>query len=91
MVMASHGRAPWYGPDGRNVEAYVIGIAGGSASGKVSYQLACLNYGLKIDKSDISSSSYPVRLRPYPYCLDSVTRCILPQAYGRGDQAGIRE
>lgn len=41
MVMASHGRAPWYGPDGKNVEAYVIGIAGGSASGKVSY----MNYG----------------------------------------------
>jgi hypothetical protein len=36
VVMASHGRAPWYGPDGKNVEAYVIGIAGGSASGKVS-------------------------------------------------------
>jgi len=37
VVMASHGRAPWYGPDGKNVEAYVIGIAGGSASGKVSW------------------------------------------------------
>jgi hypothetical protein len=36
VVMASHGRAPWYGPDGHNVPAYVIGIAGGSASGKVS-------------------------------------------------------
>lgn len=37
VVMASHGRAPWYGPDGKNVEAYVIGIAGGSASGKVRW------------------------------------------------------
>jgi hypothetical protein len=36
VVMASHGRAPWYGPDGKTIEAYVIGIAGGSASGKVS-------------------------------------------------------
>lgn len=36
VVVAAHGRAPWYGPDGKNVEAYVIGIAGGSASGKVS-------------------------------------------------------
>ena len=35
VVMASHGRAPWYGPDGKNIEAYVVGIAGGSASGKV--------------------------------------------------------
>ena len=37
VVMTSHGRAPWYGPDGKNVEAYVIGIAGGSASGKVRH------------------------------------------------------
>ncbi|WWC90457.1 uridine kinase [Kwoniella dendrophila CBS 6074] len=47
MVMASHGRAPWYGPDGKNVEAYVIGIAGGSASGKTSVAraiLSALNY-----------------------------------------------
>lgn len=36
IVMASHGRSPWYDPDGKNVDAYVIGIAGGSASGKVS-------------------------------------------------------
>ena len=36
VVMASHGRAPWYGPDGKVIEAYVIGVAGGSASGKVS-------------------------------------------------------
>jgi uridine kinase len=36
VVMASHGRAPWYTPDGRGMDAYVIGIAGGSASGKVS-------------------------------------------------------
>lgn len=35
--MASHGRAPWYGPDGKVIEAYVIGIAGGSASGKVRF------------------------------------------------------
>ncbi|WRT68654.1 uridine kinase [Kwoniella shivajii] len=47
MVMASHGRAPWYGPDGKNVEAYVVGIAGGSASGKTSVAraiLSALNY-----------------------------------------------
>ncbi|KAL7422385.1 Uridine kinase [Cryptotrichosporon argae] len=45
-VVASHGRAPWYGPDGRNVDAYVIGIAGGSSSGKTSVArsiLAALN------------------------------------------------
>lgn len=35
VVMASHGRGPWYTPDGKNVAAYVVGIAGGSASGKV--------------------------------------------------------
>ncbi|WVF67596.1 uridine kinase [Kwoniella sp. CBS 6097] len=47
MVMASHGRAPWYSPDGKNVEAYVVGIAGGSASGKTSVAraiLSALNY-----------------------------------------------
>lgn len=36
VVMASRGRAPWYTPDGKVVPAYVIGIAGGSSSGKVS-------------------------------------------------------
>lgn len=35
VVMASRGRAPWYTPDGQVVPAYVIGIAGGSSSGKV--------------------------------------------------------
>ncbi len=35
VVGHSHGRAPWYGMDGVPVDAYVIGIAGGSASGKV--------------------------------------------------------
>lgn len=43
MVMASHGRAPWYTPDGKNIKAYVIGIAGGSASGKTSVARAILN------------------------------------------------
>lgn len=36
VLMASRGRAPWYTPDGKVVPAYVIGIAGGSSSGKVS-------------------------------------------------------
>ncbi|BEI84761.1 hypothetical protein CcaverHIS002_0501620 [Cutaneotrichosporon cavernicola] len=36
VVMASRGRAPWYTPDGQSVPAYVIGIAGGSSSGKTS-------------------------------------------------------
>ncbi|WVN86166.1 uridine kinase [Cryptococcus depauperatus CBS 7841] len=43
QVLISHGRAPWYGPDGKNVEAYVIGIAGGSASGKTSVARAILS------------------------------------------------
>ncbi|KAF7327848.1 Uridine kinase [Mycena kentingensis (nom. inval.)] len=34
-VLVSHGRAPWYGEDGhRTSDAFVIGIAGGSGSGK---------------------------------------------------------
>ncbi|KAJ9109977.1 hypothetical protein QFC20_003177 [Naganishia adeliensis] len=33
----SHGRAPWYDMNGTPNQAYVIGIAGGSASGKDSF------------------------------------------------------
>jgi len=34
-VLTSHGRPPWYGEDGQCIgEAFVIGVAGGSASGK---------------------------------------------------------
>ncbi|EJU04632.1 armadillo/beta-catenin/plakoglobin [Dacryopinax primogenitus] len=34
-ILTSHGRPPWYGPDGLPIHnAFVIGIAGGSASGK---------------------------------------------------------
>ncbi|GJE88636.1 uridine kinase family protein [Phanerochaete sordida] len=34
-LLKSHGRPPWYGEDGQHIsEAFVIGIAGGSASGK---------------------------------------------------------
>ncbi|PCH42248.1 armadillo/beta-catenin/plakoglobin [Wolfiporia cocos MD-104 SS10] len=34
-VLKSHGRPPWYGEDGARIsDAFVIGIAGGSASGK---------------------------------------------------------
>lgn len=35
----SHGRAPWYDMHGTPNQAYVIGIAGGSASGKVRCHL----------------------------------------------------
>ncbi|KAF5367365.1 hypothetical protein D9758_003738 [Tetrapyrgos nigripes] len=35
IVLVSHGRPPWYGPDGERMhDAFVIGVAGGSASGK---------------------------------------------------------
>ncbi|TFK50123.1 armadillo/beta-catenin/plakoglobin [Heliocybe sulcata] len=34
-VLKSHGRPPWYGQDGEPItDAFVIGVAGGSASGK---------------------------------------------------------
>ncbi|KAF8149900.1 armadillo/beta-catenin/plakoglobin [Crassisporium funariophilum] len=34
-VLVSHGRPPWYGKEGqRTCDAFVIGVAGGSASGK---------------------------------------------------------
>lgn len=35
-LLMSHGRPPWYGEDGIPIgDAFVVGIAGGSASGKV--------------------------------------------------------
>ncbi|KAJ3783038.1 armadillo/beta-catenin/plakoglobin [Lentinula aff. detonsa] len=34
-LLISHGRPPWYGPDGKCIsDAFVIGVGGGSASGK---------------------------------------------------------
>lgn len=36
IVLADAGRAPWYNSVGEPVPAYVVGIAGGSASGKTS-------------------------------------------------------
>ncbi|KAG0371234.1 uracil phosphoribosyltransferase-domain-containing protein [Gamsiella multidivaricata] len=35
-VLAGEGRPPWYRSDGQNCDCYVVGIAGGSASGKTS-------------------------------------------------------
>ena len=36
-LLTSHGRLPWYGEDGIPIDdAFVLGIAGGSASGKVT-------------------------------------------------------
>jgi uridine kinase len=34
ILLSSNGRPPWYTPTGKAVPSYVIGIAGGSASGK---------------------------------------------------------
>ncbi|KAI8584185.1 hypothetical protein K450DRAFT_218553 [Umbelopsis ramanniana AG] len=36
LTISSAGRSPWYNADGSNTESYLIGIAGGSASGKTS-------------------------------------------------------
>ncbi|KAF9386989.1 Uridine-cytidine kinase-like 1 [Podila verticillata] len=35
-VIATEGRPPWYRSDGQNCDCYIVGIAGGSASGKTS-------------------------------------------------------
>ncbi|KAF9215354.1 Uridine-cytidine kinase-like 1 [Podila verticillata] len=35
-VIAAEGRPPWYRSDGQNCDCYIVGIAGGSASGKTS-------------------------------------------------------
>ena len=34
--MAEAGRQPWYDADGRPISPYIVGVAGGSASGKTS-------------------------------------------------------
>ncbi|KAJ2557424.1 Uridine kinase [Coemansia sp. RSA 1933] len=36
LLLKSAGRPPWYTPDGKNTPAYMVGVAGGSASGKTS-------------------------------------------------------
>lgn len=36
LMLKSSGRPPWYTPDGKNLPVYMVGIAGGSASGKTS-------------------------------------------------------
>ncbi|KAI9503574.1 Uridine kinase [Coemansia spiralis] len=36
LLLKSAGRPPWYTHDGKNIPAYMVGIAGGSASGKTS-------------------------------------------------------
>ncbi|KAG0042275.1 hypothetical protein BGZ83_000696 [Gryganskiella cystojenkinii] len=35
-LIAGEGRPPWYKSDGQNCDCYIVGIAGGSASGKTS-------------------------------------------------------
>lgn len=41
-VLTDAGRSPWYDANGTPREAYVIGVAGGSASGKTSVARAIL-------------------------------------------------
>ncbi|KAJ2511324.1 Uridine kinase [Coemansia sp. RSA 2049] len=36
LLLKSAGRPPWYTPDGKNIPTYMVGVAGGSASGKTS-------------------------------------------------------
>ncbi|KAJ1958097.1 Uridine kinase [Linderina pennispora] len=36
LMLRSAGRPPWYAPDGKNYDVYMVGVAGGSASGKTS-------------------------------------------------------
>ncbi|KAJ1724040.1 Uridine kinase [Coemansia erecta] len=36
LLLKSDGRPPWYTPGGKNLPVYMVGIAGGSASGKTS-------------------------------------------------------
>ncbi|PWN91234.1 uridine kinase [Acaromyces ingoldii] len=42
VVLTEAGRAPWYDANGRPLDAYIVGVAGGSASGKTSVAKAIL-------------------------------------------------
>jgi len=42
IVLTEEGRSPWYDANGVPQDAYVVGVAGGSASGKTSVAKAIL-------------------------------------------------
>lgn len=42
IVMTEAGRRAWYDAEGRPIDAYIVGIAGGSASGKTSVARAVI-------------------------------------------------
>ncbi|KAJ3744425.1 armadillo/beta-catenin/plakoglobin [Lentinula detonsa] len=52
-LLISHGRPPWYGPDGKCIsDAFVIGVGGGSASGKVVANSKILSNVYSVGSSD---------------------------------------
>ncbi|KAL6307459.1 armadillo/beta-catenin/plakoglobin [Sparassis latifolia] len=54
-VLKSHGRPPWYGEDGTRIcDAFVIGIAGGSASGKVRDIAIFVGYIIREDQTHVA-------------------------------------
>ncbi|GJJ08316.1 hypothetical protein Clacol_002527 [Clathrus columnatus] len=73
-VLQSHGRRPWYGEDGKPFsEAFVIGIAGGSASGKVIFSL----YIVAVNAENLAMHNVDTR-RPAD-CSDSFYKTHTPQ------------
>lgn len=98
VVMASHGRAPWYGPDGKPIEAYVIGIAGGSASGKVSLMCSCAAHIIGLDKSgteltvaDLGRASYLICAQLHTDGPDLESGLVLPGTHAGGARGCIQK
>ena len=56
LIKSNSGRFPWYKVDGSVCEPYIIGIAGGSASGKTSVGIALFNRLSKTNYFSIGDS-----------------------------------
>lgn len=89
-------RAPWYTIEGRPLEAYVIGIAGGSASGKVGGFLTGDDRSLRILREDpgrltgLRSCMHSDAGRTVGYLVDMVsqpcTECVRSPFHQRNSQ-----
>ncbi|KAJ8588445.1 P-loop containing nucleoside triphosphate hydrolase protein [Rhizopogon salebrosus TDB-379] len=80
-ILKSHGRPPWYGEDGLPIcDAFVIGIAGGSASGKthVARQIV-RSLGSVPTVVILSQDSFYKRLTPDEVALAHANRLDLDQ------------
>ena len=81
------GRPPWYDSEGQKVEAFVIGLAGGSASGKTTVARKIIE-SLKVDwVSLLSQDSFYKSLTPEQQTLAAENKYDFdhPGITGNGD------